>query len=99
MNTGATMPLEWVPSGQDAAQIYPAYSATSARGAPKGLRETKTLFYVYPVADAENSIGDDSAAGEYQISIPYRKKEIVLVAGAFEDSNAFTNDPSFQCYL
>jgi hypothetical protein len=92
------MPLEWIPGIEDARSIHPQYTATSAKGPPRGLLETASQISVYPKPDAENPLGTYSSAGEYEIIVPYRKREAVLSAGG-TTTNAFTTDPSFQLFL
>jgi hypothetical protein len=99
---GAAVPLEWIPSIQDAMKDYPNSVAAVDRGPPRGLLETgeasSVIINVYPSSDQGNTLGTHSAAGEYDVRIPYRKRQATLaVTGTTE--NAFTRDANLRLYL
>jgi hypothetical protein len=90
-DTGAMMPLEWIPSEHDSAKDHPYSSDESYRGAPVSLEERATKVFVYPLPDLSNPIGEFSIYGGYEIVIPYRAQEETL-ADSGTTSNWFTSD-------
>jgi hypothetical protein len=94
---GVTMRMEWLPSLQDARKDYAVDRSVNNRGDPEALLEDEDAITVYPVPDEGNSLGNYSAAGEYQIVIPYLKRAAVLTEGA--PTNFFTEDGDLSLYL
>lgn len=97
-DTGATVKMEWLPSLHDVRKEHPQYTSTDSRGRPNGLWEQAAQIDVYPTPDAENELGDYSIAGEYEIIVPYRKREATLVSGGTE-TNFFTDTLGHQLFL
>jgi hypothetical protein len=96
--TGVTRDLEWYPSWEDIYKENTAGLAATDRGAPRGLYESADYIFVYPPADANNTLGAFSAAGEYQINVPYRARAATLTA-AGTVSNFFTTDADQALHL
>ncbi len=95
---GVTVGMEWIPSEQDVFKDHTFGLLTTDRGRPIGLQETASSILVYPPPDANNTLGVSSAAGEYEIVIPYRKREEKLSAGG-TTSNFFTTDPDLSLHI
>ena len=101
---GTKVPMEWIPSRDDASKDYSEDTAISARGAPKGLLEVRGTgtgipdWHVYPFPDASNTLGIKSSAGEYEIHIPYHGRDPVLSVSG-NQTNFFTNDVDLQLFL
>jgi hypothetical protein len=96
--TGLARPLEWYPSIEDLYKENTAGLLTTDQGTPKGIYETATHLLVYPPPDANNTLGAHSAAGEYEVLVPYRARAATLsVAGTI--SSFFTTDPDQELHL
>jgi len=102
--TGKAIRMEWLPSRQDASKDYSEDTSTTARSSPKAILEVqgsasgRNDIEVYPYPDASNTTGTFSAAGEYEVHIPYHARGATLVTGGTE-TNFFTVDLDLQLYL
>jgi hypothetical protein len=96
--TGVSRGMEWYPSLEDLYSEQTAGLQTTDQGSPKGLLETPIYLLVYPPPDANNTLGAHSAAGEYEVVIPYRARAATLtVDGTI--TNFFTSDPDQALHL
>jgi hypothetical protein len=102
---GKAVQMEWIPSLKDAMKDYSLDTATSARSAPSALHEISDGIggvlpdlNIYPLPDESNTTGVYSAAGEYEIHIPYRQRAGLLQTTG-TTNNFFTDTPGFQLFL
>ncbi len=101
---GSHIPMEWTPSLNDRAKEYIDSTNSDYRGAPRSLMLTLATssvpgaIEVYPKPGLQNTLGDFSAAGEYEIHMPYHSRGALLsVAGT--QTNYLTRNEDLATYI
>ena len=102
---GRAIPMEWLPSLKDRSKEYIDSTDSDYRGAPRALMlgltassEVPAAINVYPKPGLQNTIGDFSTAGEYEIHIPYHSRGALLSDGG-NDTNYLTENDELALYL
>jgi len=106
-DVGSKVEMEWLPSISDRAKEYIDSSNSDYRSSPKALRIVRRpvtagspgRIEVYPRADASNTIGEFSVAGEYKIRAAYHSRGALLEVGGSIQTNYLTENEDLALYI
>jgi hypothetical protein len=101
---GSKIDMEWLPSINDRADQYNESTDSDLRGAPRALflvynaLGLPASIEVFPKPGDQNTIGEFSVAGEYEIHIPYHSRGVLLSGGGNQE-NYLTKNEDLALYI